>query len=192
MVSNRLRKWAVLLTLGLGLSGVTTIQALAQGTGTGLYFGASAGITTADVCDDIGGPGISCDDEDTGLKIFGGFGVNPNFAVELGWVDVGEATATGPGGTATLEADGFQFAAVGIFPIGQRFDVFGKIGMYMWDASVSGPGGSVSDDGTDLMFGIGGTWKIGQRLGLRAEWERFDVDDIDIDLVSVGVTFSFK
>ena len=45
------------------------------------YIGAGAGITNMDLCDDLTALGATtCDDEDTGMKIFGGFKFNPNFA----------------------------------------------------------------------------------------------------------------
>jgi OOP family OmpA-OmpF porin len=155
------------------------------------YIGAGAGITTVDICDDISGPGVSCDDKDTGLKIFGGFKFNPNFGVEASWVDLGEVTASGPGGTATIEVDGFGVAAVGMIPINPQFGVFGKIGAYMWDANANAPGFSASDDGTDIMFGAGVNWNFSSHFGLRAEWERFDIDGDDVDFLSIGAQYNF-
>ena len=47
------------------------------------YIGVGAGLTAVDLCDDLFALGAtSCDDEDTGLKLFGGYKFNPNFAVE--------------------------------------------------------------------------------------------------------------
>jgi OOP family OmpA-OmpF porin len=157
------------------------------------YIGVGAGITTMDVCDDFTGLGLTdCDDEDTGLKLFGGYKVNPNFAVEGAWVDLGEILSlTGPGGTATVEIDGFQIAGVGTIPINPQFGIFGKLGAYMWDASGGGVASGVSDDGTDIMFGAGVMWNSSRQLGFRAEWERFDIDDENVDFLSVGVQFNF-
>jgi OOP family OmpA-OmpF porin len=126
------------------------------------------------------------------MKIFGGYKFTPNFAVEGAWIDLGEISASGGGATITGEVDGLQLAAVGMFPINPQFGVFGKVGVYMWDATVSAPGfGSVSDDGSDIMFGAGVNWNFAQRFGLRAEWERFDIDGDDVDFLSVGVQFNF-
>lgn len=63
----------------------------------------------------------------------------------------------------------------------------------MWDASVNSniPGAGGSDDGTDIMFGFGGMWNFAPQFGLRAEWERFDIDSEDVDFLSVGVQFNF-
>lgn len=160
--------------------------------GTGFYAGGSIGQTSVDVCDDLNGLGLtSCDDKDTGFKLFGGYNFNQNFGVEIGFVDLGEITATGPGGTARLESDGFQAVAVGIIPINPQFGVFGKLGLFMWDVTASGPGGSLSDDGTDIMFGAGVAWRFTPQLSLRGEWERFDFDGDDVDMLSVGLQFNF-
>lgn len=155
------------------------------------YIGAGAGLTTVDVCDDISGAGISCDDEDTGLKIFGGYKFNPNFAVEGLWADLGEVSATGPGGTASVEVDGFGAAAVGIIPLGEKFNVFGKVGAFMWDASGGGVASGSDEDGTDIMFGAGVGWNLTKNFGLRAEWERFDIDGDDVDFLSIGAQINF-
>jgi len=157
------------------------------------YIGVGAGLTTVNLCDDLFALGAtSCDDEDTGLKLFGGYKFNPNFAVEGAWIDLGEVSASAGGGTVTAEVDGLQVAAVGMIPINPQFGVFGKIGVYMWDATVSATGfGSVSDDGHDIMFGAGVSWNLTSKFGLRAEWERFDIDGDDLDFLSVGVQFNF-
>lgn len=162
------------------------------GASAGGYIGAGAGLTTVDVCDDLNSLGAtSCDDEDTGLKVFGGYKFNPNFAVEGLWADLGEVSATGPGGTATVEVDGFGAAAVGIIPLNEQFSIFGKVGAFMWDASGGGAASGTDDDGTDIMFGAGVSWDFTSRFGVRAEWERFDIDGDDVDFLSVGLQINF-
>jgi len=189
MTAEKFKRLLALCSVGATLV-AASLPASAQG--SGFYVGAGAGLTTVDLCGDLIALGAtSCDDEDTGFKIFGGKRINQNLAVELGWVDLGEITATGPGGTARAEVDGIQVAAVGMLPVNPRFHVFGKVGLYLWDAKISGPGGSLSDDGTDLMFGFGASWNLAERLDLRGEWERFDVDGDDIDMLSVGLLYRF-
>lgn len=159
---------------------------------SGFYVGAGAGMTSFDVCDDLAGLGLtSCDDDDTGFKAYAGKSFTRNFGVEVGWVDLGEITASGPGGTAKVGVDGFQVAALGMLPLNPRFGLFGKVGLYLWDLSASGPGGSLSDDGTDFMFGLGLNWNLARQLDLRVEWEQFDIDGDDVSLISAGVLFRF-
>jgi OmpA-OmpF porin, OOP family len=141
----------------------------------------------------------SVDGEDTGYKIFGGYQFNRNFAFEAAYLDLGKASYTGSVGAAPLtggraETTGFNFSAVGTLPLTQNFDVFGKLGMMMWetDASfvVSGVPGSQKNDGNDLTYGVGIAYNFTPNLALRAEWERFKAVD-DIDLLSIGIAFKF-
>jgi len=186
MTSTNLLRSLLALSFAVSLF-ATAIPAVAQN--SAFYAGASAGITDADVC---GGLGLSsCDNNDTGLKLFGGMSFTRNFAAEIGWIDLGTLSATGPGGTAEISIDGFQVAALGIAPLGADFSLFGKLGLYFWDASASGPGGSGSVNGNDLMFGGGVMWKFAPRFDLRGEWERFDVDGEDVNFWSVGVQYRF-
>ncbi|MGH8687972.1 MAG: outer membrane beta-barrel protein [Burkholderiales bacterium] len=155
----------------------------------GYYAGASVGLTTVDLCDNLGGVGFTgCDHSDTGLKLFGGARINRNFAVELGWADLGAARASGPGGSARIDVDGLQVAAVGILPLSSRTRAFGKAGLYVWNTSGTG---APSDNGTDLMLGLGGAWSLTPQVDVRGEWERFDVGSNNVDLFSVGLQYNF-
>lgn len=189
MTTDKVRKLLALCSIGAALAAAA---APALGQGTEFYAGVGVGTTSADVCDDLAGLGLTgCDDKDTGFKLYFGKGINQNLAVEIGWVDLGKVAATGPGGSARVSADGIQAAALGIVPVNPRFGVFGKVGLYLWDVSATGPGGSLSDDGSDIMFGLGLYWNLAQQLDLRAEWEQFDLDGDDITMISVGLRYRF-
>jgi OOP family OmpA-OmpF porin len=168
---------AILLTLGI------TGTAFAQ---NGIYAGASIGQATIDACDGI----TSCDDEDTSWKIFGGWELNPNIAFEAAWVDFGEISGSMGGSAVRAETDGWSFAAKGMLPLNERFGVFGKFGMIMWDVEGSGAASGIDDDGTDLMYGIGGQYMFTKRFGIVGEWEWYDIDD-DVDLFSIGALIKF-
>lgn len=170
---------------------------------TKFYVGVSAGQSNFnDACDGLDTIGFvgSCDDDDTGWKIFGGYNFNQNFGVEAAWVDLGEATANGTIGaaaaTANVEVDGFNISAVGRVPLGEQFSLFGKLGLYVWDASASATVATTSvfldNDGTDISFGAGGQYDFSKNFGVRAEWERFsNVADDDVDLFTVGIAVKF-
>ena len=173
----------------------------------GGFAGVGFGNTSVDIECDLD---ITCnaDDSDTGFKIFGGYQFNPNFAFEVAYVDLGEAKITGTDSvlgstTATVEASGFNFAVVGSFPVGERFELMAKAGFFRWDldlnasSSVFGSG-SESETGFDPMFGIGGSFNITNNFGLRVEYEKFlDVGDedttgqSDVNLISASLVFRF-
>tara|TARA_R110001583_G_scaffold192127_1_gene358326 strand:- start:342 stop:890 length:549 start_codon:yes stop_codon:yes gene_type:complete len=158
-----------------------------------MYAGGSFGSTTLDwdALDEAEASGASVDDSDTGFKLFIGSRINENFAVEGFYADLGEATASAPGITAKLDADSFGVAAVGILPVNEKVELFAKIGFQAWDATASATGiGSESDDGTDLMFGAGVSYKI-NKVTIRGEFEQFQLDDADVNMLSAGVAFTF-
>ena len=65
-----------------------------------------------------------------------------------------------------LQWMGFGLAVVGM-PLNERFGVFGKVGLYMWDVSGGGLATGISDDGSDIMFGAGVNWNLTDRFGCR-------------------------
>jgi OOP family OmpA-OmpF porin len=146
-----------------------------------------------DVC--AGLAGCSEDLKDTGWKLAVGNQLNTNAAVEFGYVDLGEASASAAGVTCKADAKGFQASLVGSLPTTNQFSFTGRVGLFRWDADGSCSGAvslSGSDSGTDLTFGVGVRYDMTKTVSLRGEWERFDVDDDDIDLLSLGLMFMFK
>jgi OOP family OmpA-OmpF porin len=94
-----------------------------------------------------------------------------------------------------LEVTGFNVAAIGSYPVTEEFSVFGKIGLFIWDAEANDTTGGVpfsgKEDGTDLSFGVGIGYQFTRNLGLRAEWEMFKANDADTSLISVGLQWKF-
>ena len=173
----------------------------------GGFAGVGFGQTSVDIECDLN---ITCsaDDSDTGFKIFGGYQFNPNFAFEVGYYDLGEAKVSGTDSflgstTATIEASGFNFALVGSIPLGERFELMAKAGIFRWEMDVSATSsifgsGSENETGFDPMFGIGGAFNFTKNLGVRVEYEKFlDVGDedttgqSDVDFLSASLIFRF-
>lgn len=191
--------------------------ASAQAADTGFYVGGSFGQSKVN---DFDGSDIdaellssygltsstSTDDTDTGWKAFAGYRFMKYLAVEGAYTNFGEGTAnttiTAPlvGVVNTkLEADAWTLSALGILPLGDRFSLFGRVGVNFWNIDISatgtGSGGvatvSDSDDGTDWVYGVGVAYNFTKNLSVRGEWERYDFDDGDIDLLSAGISWSF-
>jgi OOP family OmpA-OmpF porin len=180
----------------LGFAAATTFAGPAAAQDMGFYAGAAFGQAETDgVCDIAAGfVGVSCDEKDTAWKIFGGYQVNRNFSVELGYANFGEATVTGPGGTATIEGNAFDLVAVGSLPLADRFSVYGKLGLYRADFEVSNTLGFSEDASeTGLTFGVGLRFDITRNLAARLEWQRYQEvgDDLDVSMMSLGVLFKF-
>ena len=150
----------------------------------GFYLGAGLGMSTIkDACTDVPA-GVSCDDKDTATKFFGGYQFNRNFALELGYTDLGKASASFPGlGSASVESSGFEVLALGIAPLSASWSIYGKAGIYLWDVDLkdsTGTIGSASESGSSLTYGLGVGWDITKNFGLRFEYQVYnDVGDED-------------
>ena len=194
-----------LLQVVLAMSCLLSAQAFAQP-----YVGFSFG--QADVGEEMVIPGLlnpgrnaRVDGKDGAFKLFGGYQFNRNFALEAAMVDLGDVSYSGSFTDATstvlpvtggrVQNSGLNLSAVGVLPLGERFVVFGKVGMFLWYSEATDVTGGVAffseEDGADLSFGLGTSVALGQKVSLRAEWERFDMSNTDVDLVTFGIAFRF-
>lgn len=204
---------------------LAAVPAYAQMKWQGFYVGGGIGQSKIDDFDTAGinsvvlsRPGVtsaitSVDDKDTGWKVFAGYQVNQNFAVEAGYVNLGKFstfTTVTPFGTVAGEVkmeNNWFGDVLGIVPLGNNFSIFGRIGLVWSETKVSASGTIPPAPGTS--FGIGRkdddfSWKFGLGLGydftpqwgVRGEWERYRVSDgsggkSDADLFSVSLRFRF-
>lgn len=160
------------------------LTALAGAHAQGPYAGASLG--TSRFQDDIGG--VSTDRTGTGGKIYAGYGLTPNIAVEAGFADLGKASSA----AGSLREDGVFLDLVASVPVGQSFSVFGRLGAFNGHSDVTG--GS-NEHGTEAKYGLGLQYDFNQKVGLRGEWERYRFKAFggksDTDLYSIGVNYKF-
>ena len=187
--------------IGMIAALLLALPAAAQNLG-GFYIGGGLGQSDAkDACDGIGGPGVSCDSEDTAWRLFGGYQLSPNVAFELGYAELGEVSATTPGGSASAEAWAFELSALGMLPLAERFSLYGKAGLYYAevDSRSSGVLGSfsASEDNSDFTFGAGVQFDMTRNVALRGEWQRYmdmgggEAGESDFDMLSVNVLYRF-
>ena len=196
-----IRKVLVAAALALG-SALAATQASAQG-----FIGGSIG--QSDIDDEITSGLIngnqSVDGKDTAWKIFGGYMFNRHFGLEAAYVDLGELSYSGtftdalgtvPVTGGKVEVWGFNISAIGALPVTEQFSIFGKLGLFFWEAeardTTAGRPFSAYDDGADLSFGVGLGFNFTRNFGVRAEWELFDnISDADVSLISVGLFWRF-
>lgn len=193
--------------------------------------------TPADFEDDIlvefGLAGTGESSLDDSVSVWGvqlGYRWGKFFATELGYAKLGEASYRLPmlvNVTATELSSGLsvtdqfvaeramQFtsagptiSALGMLPIGERFDLHLRAGIYLADTRVTNRirdvefnngnvyHNRVDASQTELYAGIGGAWNINESVMLRAEYQRFlDVGDdektgeSDIDVFNLSVLF---
>ena len=188
-----------------------TTQVYAEGVYVGIAGGKLNSESSASVL--TGTASLDEDEDDTGYKLFAGYRASNNFGVEFHYADLGEISLSGNTGDRFISnGSTYEFVANGVkiiqetksygvaatytFPINDSFSFSGKIGMHAWELETNlSTGDSVADeDGTEPFYGIGASYQLSENVGVRAEFERFQIDseDIDdIDLFSVGLTFNF-
>jgi outer membrane immunogenic protein len=156
---------------------------------SGIYIGGSVGSANVDYQDK--GNGIDFDDDDTGYKIFVGynFGIIPllDLGIEGSYVDFGtqDGKVAGVKG-GEIEATAWDaFGVVGL-TLGP-FGLFAKAGVATWDVDTKNVG---KESGEDPVYGIGAKFQIAS-FAIRAEYELFAFDDVDMDFYSVGVAYTF-
>ena len=207
------------LSLALAALGIGT-SAGALAADPGWYLGGNLGQSAAKIDDDkirqnLAGQGltmtsISDDEREFGFKLFGGYQFNRHFALEGGYFNPGEfsfTAQTSPPGTLSGNAkvQGLFLDPVLILPFTEKFSAFGRAGLTYIDAdSTFAATGSASapangdKKSVNYVVGAGLQYDFTPRFGMRAEVERYRIDDAvgagnegDIDFASIGVVWRF-
>ena len=150
-------------------------------------------------------PAGKFDDVDPGLKLYSGFKAGDSFSIEVEYKDQmefgvgnifdGEKLWLQDESRSDLATKAFLLSGQSRFNIDEGKYVYVRGGLYNWDIKTTDL--KFTDDqyinrqGTDLFYSIGASFDFTSSLGIRAEWERFAVDDEDVDFVSTELRFSF-
>lgn len=182
----------------LGLLASTNVLAEIQ---PGFYVGAGVGTAALELDTDEAIPGFKFDADDTAFKVFGGYNINPYFALEATYFDGGDPEETllaSPTNRATIDIglSGLVASVIGRVPLGEMFSVYGKLGFASYDVEINGRlNGDViaEDEGSDedVAYGLGAALSIGPSFELRAEYEAISIADGDFNLLSVNGLFKF-
>lgn len=208
----------------LVLAGILSLGPMtALAADSGVYFDVSLGqafakdIGSKDDFDDVTNTYVgsvdssTLDDTASSWSAVIGYKFLPYVAVDAGYVDFGTDKYRAILDNSSylyknqISARGATLAAMGILPLGKRFELTARAGVlfskttldvYLSDG-LNNTSAALSTSSKDLFFGAGGAFKFTDRFSVRLGWQRFnDVGDkyetgeSDIDVVSLGVTFS--
>lgn len=212
------RRLSLLALAGFAALCSTTAMAQMAQTAPGFYVGGSLGSTRANFNNDAinsqyAGSGFTVnsstvDNTSNGGKLFGGYQLNPNFAIEGGLFDLGKFNYSGTTSAGTYSGrsrvHGLNLDLVGTLPLSDRFSVLGRVG-----AAYSRTGDDITGTGivvpinnnrksnsTNVKYGVGLQYAITDALSLRGELERYRVNDPfrnrnNIDMASLGLIYRF-
>jgi hypothetical protein len=175
--------------LSIGIAGASAVST-AEAADNGFYLG--AGITQSKIDVDLGNVSsvANIDDDDNKFKIIAGVRPLDWFAVEVNYVDFGSIDGSIGPIRGEYRLKGFDAFALGLLEVG-LVDFYGKAGIVRWDSEAritSLP--SAEDDGFDPAYGAGIQAHFGS-ISARLEYEMFDIDDADVSLITLGLTWTF-
>jgi OmpA-OmpF porin, OOP family len=173
--------------------------AYAQDEDRGFYLGGGVGQFNAQIddVDEVDDAVDSWDEDDTAYKFFAGYRLNKFLAFEVDYINLGKPSgAVVPGFNVDSSVDGFAPYVVGTIPLGNWFEVYGRLGYYFYDATVGVENGiddrvEFDEESEDLVYGAGIGANIGERFNVRFEYERFDLQGVD-DADSLWLTAAWK
>jgi OOP family OmpA-OmpF porin len=171
------------------LSSATQVVALVACLGAvsaqaeGLYLGGSLGGShyTGSV------NGISGDNGGLAGKVFGGYQLNQNFAVEGGVATLGRLS----GDAGHVNGHSEYLDAVGLLPLNPSWSLLGSVGV----AHVNLNSSNGDDSGAALKLGLGAEYAYSKNVALRGEYENYRVDSFgahpNVGQYNFGVRVSF-
>ena len=179
---------------------------------TGWYAGGSIGygrVYFNDTSLRFAGPtNVSKDENDAVYRLFAGYRAHRNFALEAGWVDLGEYTLTrsGAAGSATgvFSSRGWFVDALAIWPF-ERFSLFAKAGGVRSSSEqrISTTGavtfvGDPNPKGTAFGYnlGAGASYALTERWSARLDYDVYKVgtastNDFHVYVLSLGLGYRF-
>jgi OOP family OmpA-OmpF porin len=201
-----MKKIIIVISVALLSYVVFSVSALAADQGA--YVAAGQG--QAIYSNAEGGPdGTTAFANPPAITIGGGYHFSQYVGVEAGYSVIGNSkinTTFAYLGTATetLKASALQVVAVGTFPINDKFEFFGKLGVANTKIEYTVTtdwGYSSSDSATkaNVMYGIGGQFNINRHFGIRAQYEDFGkvqfsgagAPNVGLTIFSVGGVYNF-
>ena len=170
----------------LGTLGLMVAAPRAQAADNGFYLGAGITKTEFDP-DDIDAVKL----DDSSFKVIAGIRPLDWIAFEVNYVDLGsDSEEIAPGVTSKIDADAVT-GSVLLLKEFQIVDLYARAGLAHWkvDGSISGQG-SDTDTGDEFTYGVGVGVHFGS-IGVRAEYEKFQISDIDTDVNTLSLSFTY-
>lgn len=175
----------------------------------GLYVAGMAGVVFADDWDRIignttaiiGADATDATDSAAGFGLRLGYHINRNWALEVGYVEGGETEIQFATVPASFVVDK-QYASVsllGVAPIGERTELYGRIGAAHWEMDITDNVAGFSSTGrligNDLLWGAGLNYALTEQIDLTADYQRLQMKvrggGLSLDAMLVGLRLRF-
>ena len=155
-------------------------------------FSVGASMTRASV--EAQGLGQTIDGDADGTRIFGSYMFTQKLGIEAGYSEFARPDDNTVAPNLEVESKSYDVYAVGVQPVTEKLDLFGKLGFVRSDTEIEESETSeASTSGTDLALGFGGEYSVSERFAIRSEFAWVDGDNSGaVRMVSLGGVFRFK
>ncbi|MGH8370522.1 MAG: outer membrane beta-barrel protein [Gammaproteobacteria bacterium] len=194
----------------------------APGTGNNSYAAFDAGpsvfngqsaqdILTLTGAGNTGTPSASSFTNSTAYRLTGGYQLDPNWGIEVSYVDLGESdysisqslSSNDTGGT---RAWGWGFSGVGTLPLNDHWSLFARFGatdarvtlFRNIDTSIGTVAAGNASTEWRAMFGAGIGWSVADDWTIRLGWDQYHAlgssnhtGEVTANMISVGIVYSF-
>ena len=131
-----------------------------------------------------------------GWRVYGGYQLNKYFGLEGAYANLNDMTGNAGAIRTEIDADAWTLDAVLSYPLTAKLAVAGKVGAaYMLSETATKNGAALTvragEDGFEPHYGLGVRYALLDNVDVRADWERFDAEDFDVDLLSAGLAVKF-
>lgn len=156
----------------------------------GVYLGGGVGQSFIQTeFKDIQNTDLKLDESDFAFKFFAGTRMSRVLAFEAGYKHLGTVKDKFEGMSYESSTSGYDLCALGNLHLG-IVDIFAKAGVFFWDITNKIESIEMTDSDSNLLWGFGATVRLGT-LGIRAEWERFELEQFDrLSMLSAGITYN--
>lgn len=154
-----------------------------------LYLGGSVGSSSIETkTTSIGNEDLKIDKNGFAYKILAGYKSPKLIGLEVDYRNLGTVKNKLLGTEFESNVKGFDIFVTGTLNFA-FLEVFAKAGYFFWSSELKGGNFSQKTDDGDFVWGVGAGLGLG-KLGVRAEWEMFNVGDLEnLSMLSAGITY---
>lgn len=145
----------------------------------GLYVGGALG--APDYTDTVNGYGTGHSGRGPAFKLYGGYQITPNFAVEGSAFNLGRSVST----DGSARAYGLSVDAVGSVEVAPKWSLLGSVGLAQ--ARLTTPSGD--DTSPALKAGLGVQYALNSNTALRVGYDRYHFTNAFDAKPNIGATF---
>ncbi|AVR94693.1 outer membrane beta-barrel protein [Pseudoduganella armeniaca] len=186
------------------LASVSALGAVSAHAADGVpYMG--VGVIASEHRYDTGFPtaGVTVSDDkktEWGGKVFAGYQINPMWAVEGGYTSFGKGdadyTVAGVRGSAETKSESFYVAGKASYPVAEKVNVFGKLGVAHNRNEVSGNilglTGKDEFSKNSVYAAVGADYAINEKVSMSLEYEHYGKTGIDYGRRKGGVSLNAR